>query len=173
MKRTIKSIVCLALIIVTMIATYGIAFAYSIPTYDPHPRATWSHFPTRKKTNSGHLVRGLQQILLITGYAPGTVDGSFGSNTEAAVKRYQAAYGLSADGIVGSQTWGKMRSTNVGLYEANWAPHPCAYTIGNPLSGIWGNSWPQDRLHHYADGSWWLEYGNTPGEWSARVKMID
>lgn len=33
------------------------------------------------------------------------VDGEFGSQTEAAVKRYQRLRGLTADGIVGEQTW--------------------------------------------------------------------
>ena len=37
-----------------------------------------------------------------------TADGSFGPNTEKLVKEWQAANGLTADGIVGSGTWGKM-----------------------------------------------------------------
>lgn len=34
-----------------------------------------------------------------------TVDGKYGSSTEAAVRRYQAIKGLSADGVIGQNTW--------------------------------------------------------------------
>jgi putative chitinase len=37
-----------------------------------------------------------------------TADGSFGPGTEKLVKEWQAANGLSADGIVGDATWAKM-----------------------------------------------------------------
>jgi DNA polymerase-3 subunit alpha len=35
----------------------------------------------------------------------GKTDGIFGANTEAAVKKYQSAKGLTADGIVGKNTY--------------------------------------------------------------------
>jgi hypothetical protein len=54
---------------------------------------------------SGADVAAAQAALLDKGYNPGGVDGVFGPNTEAAVKAFQSANGLEADGIVGPKTW--------------------------------------------------------------------
>lgn len=54
--------------------------------------------------SSGTQVRTLQTKLNNWGYDAGTVDGIFGSKTQAAVKRFQQKNGLVADGIVGSRT---------------------------------------------------------------------
>ncbi len=37
-----------------------------------------------------------------------TVDGKFGSSTEAAVRRFQSYFGLTSDGVVGRTTWNKL-----------------------------------------------------------------
>lgn len=59
--------------------------------------------------SQGDEVRRLQEILNTQGYGL-DVDGIFGSNTKNAVKQYQAANGLQADGIVGDQTWGALNA---------------------------------------------------------------
>lgn len=48
--------------------------------------------------------RAVQQRLLSLGYSPGAVDGRNGPKTKAAVKAFQIAKGLAADGIVGPIT---------------------------------------------------------------------
>jgi len=55
-----------------------------------------------KVGSSGEDVKKLQQFL---GLNP---DGSFGPGTEKAVKAWQSANGLTADGLVGNGTWAKM-----------------------------------------------------------------
>jgi peptidoglycan hydrolase-like protein with peptidoglycan-binding domain len=39
------------------------------------------------------------------GFNPGTIDGVFGLGTKSAVRAFQKANDLVADGIVGQQTW--------------------------------------------------------------------
>jgi g-D-glutamyl-meso-diaminopimelate peptidase len=47
----------------------------------------------------------LQWLLNDKGFDCGNADGIFGAKTLAAVKTYQKAHGLTADGIVGRNTW--------------------------------------------------------------------
>lgn len=49
-------------------------------------------------------VKQIQCLLTYLGYDPGGIDGANGKNTIAAVKRFQADYGLTADGYAGAQT---------------------------------------------------------------------
>ncbi|MDQ6875173.1 MAG: N-acetylmuramoyl-L-alanine amidase [Actinomycetota bacterium] len=62
---------------------------------------TW---PTVSIGASGERVRTIQYLLRARGYSI-TVDGAFGSGTQATVRSFQSAHGLSVDGIVGPQTW--------------------------------------------------------------------
>lgn len=55
--------------------------------------------------SSGPVVKQLQQRLKDKGYNPGTIDGVFGLGTKAAVRSFQKANGLEADGVVGQKTW--------------------------------------------------------------------
>lgn len=69
---------------------------------------TWTR--TLRSGLSGDDVAQLQ--IRVAGWAPYqgfvTVDGQFGPGTEAAVRRFQSAYGLGADGIAGPATFSKI-----------------------------------------------------------------
>jgi peptidoglycan hydrolase-like protein with peptidoglycan-binding domain len=53
-------------------------------------------------------VRELQLHLRRLGDRPGQIDGLYGPLTEAAVERFQRSHGLAIDGVVGSQTKGRL-----------------------------------------------------------------
>lgn len=72
-----------------------------------------------------------------------SVDGIFGSQTEASVRAFQQIFGLTPDGIVGPATWyrivqlytavtslSELRSQGQQFYAINWAP-PSALQIGS------------------------------------------
>ena len=58
--------------------------------------------------STGDAVTELQTILSGLGYNPGPIDGVFGEATDAGVRRFQEARGLSVDGIVGDDSWAQI-----------------------------------------------------------------
>ena len=65
----------------------------------------WEYYPTLKRGDKNEYVYHWQLFLNLNGYDCGVADGIFGKNTEVAVKEWQAAHGLKADGIIGPKTW--------------------------------------------------------------------
>lgn len=61
--------------------------------------------PVLREGASGEVVKQLQSALKDLGYDVGAVDGKFGAQTERAVKNFQKAQGIAADGVVGDVTW--------------------------------------------------------------------
>lgn len=57
-----------------------------------------------KLGSKGQFVTELQANLARLGFAVGEIDGTFGAQTESAVKAFQAAKGLTADGWAGPRT---------------------------------------------------------------------
>ena len=57
-----------------------------------------------RQGSTGEAVRTIQEKLVRWGYLDGPVDGIYGSKTTAAVKKFQARNGLTADGVVGPAT---------------------------------------------------------------------
>ncbi len=63
--------------------------------------------------STGEDVKYLQRQLNVFRFGPLVVDGIFGVATEEAVKKFQKYYGLTVDGIVGTQTWGVINTRKI------------------------------------------------------------
>lgn len=71
--------------------------------------AVSTHLVTVKNGNDNQHVKDLQWLLKNKhGFTTLTVDGDFGTKTDAAVRAFQKKHGLVVDGIVGSKTWNKL-----------------------------------------------------------------
>ena len=95
---------------------------YGHPRYDAEPEKTVTkevkivniEMPILRKGSTGDAVKTLQRLLRqlqyvnLDGKTLLIVDGNFGSNTEAAVKRWQQKHLNGVDGIVGIKTWNKL-----------------------------------------------------------------
>ncbi|CAH0161148.1 Peptidoglycan L-alanyl-D-glutamate endopeptidase CwlK [Peribacillus sp. Bi96] len=64
--------------------------------------------PNVREGAKGNITYILQAVLYMEGYNPHGMDGIFGSGTETAVKAFQRAARLSADGIAGEDTFAKL-----------------------------------------------------------------
>jgi hypothetical protein len=67
-----------------------------------------------RQGDRGWDVAALQFLLGNRGYPPGSIDGGFGPNTDSAVRRFQGASGLTADGLVGPATLRALRRGSSG-----------------------------------------------------------
>ena len=85
------------------------------PASQPETAAPYSgvqvNLQELSRGSAGEQVKTVQRILAAMGYDLGTLnpyDGQFGSKTDTAVRAFQKAKGLTADGIVGQLTWNKL-----------------------------------------------------------------
>jgi len=97
--------------------------------------------PTVQRGSRGSAVEALQARLKTLGFDPGPIDGIFGSGTEAAVKAFQRARGLAADGVVGPLTWGRLDASGGTRPPSPWS------TPARPPSGVAGRVLAEARRH--------------------------
>jgi peptidoglycan hydrolase-like protein with peptidoglycan-binding domain len=64
---------------------------------------------TMKRGDRGWDVAAMQYILARRGYPPGAIDAVFGPMTDTALRNFQRAYGLAADGLAGPMTISALR----------------------------------------------------------------
>ena len=111
-----------------------------------------------KLGSQGKEVKELQEFLEIS------ADGDFGPKTEAAVKKWQLANGLIADGIVGPKTWDAMGLATTDASEK-------VYTTDNGLV-IHRHFLPVGEYKQGPINAEWLFLHHTAG-WHNPYKTID
>ncbi|HET8642694.1 MAG TPA: penicillin-insensitive murein endopeptidase [Pseudonocardiaceae bacterium] len=97
----------LALLLASLLT---VVFAGTLTAANPAHAYANAFFHTQSTGNRGVDVQAIQYLLTAAGY-PATADGVFGSGTASAVRSFQSARGLTADGIVGPNTWGALAVT--------------------------------------------------------------
>ena len=104
----------------TTVANTGLS---SEPLAGPAPDAGVTFGETKPRASSGKrsggsavsaslkpATREIQQALKNAGFYQGNVDGRSGPMTKEAVKEFQRVHGLTDDGVVGRQTWAKLKA---------------------------------------------------------------
>ena len=92
---------------------------------------TW---PLENQGSTGEDVKTVQYLVTAHGHPTG-VDGDFGPATKAAVQAFQSSRGLSADGVVGPQTWPQL------IIQVQQGSN------GNAVSAV------QSQIHSRGDGA--------------------
>ena len=79
------------------------------------PACTTGGYPLVRQGSRGVYVLVAQDGLNTLGFRTGGLDGVFGAQTRNAVISYQRSRGLTADGIVGCNTWRSLQEDVVGI----------------------------------------------------------
>lgn len=98
------------------------------------PMPSW---PTLRNGDTGNKVKAAQHLLRHRGHNI-TADGIFGSGTEAAARSFQSANGLTADGIIGPNTFSKLIAT-VRNGDNNEAVRGEQVLLGITADGVFGS----------------------------------
>jgi peptidoglycan hydrolase-like protein with peptidoglycan-binding domain len=90
--------------------------------------------PALRQGSTGSAIKQLQMFLNTSGYATSalTADGNFGPATVVAVKKWQSAVGLTADGVVGSQSMAILNG-GVSVGTGNY-PTGCSSNTGYSIT---------------------------------------
>ena len=91
---------------------FGIPYVEPVPVPAPVEQDVVIPIQVRmlRRGMKGADVKTLQAALITYGFSCGTAgaDGDFGNATAAALRKFQAKYGLGVDGIAGNATWSKL-----------------------------------------------------------------
>jgi peptidoglycan hydrolase-like protein with peptidoglycan-binding domain len=109
-----------------------------------------------KTGDRGAAVRTLQQQLKASGFNPGKADGVFGKKTAEAVRKFQAAKGLSTDAKVGK---GTERALATSRHRDTFEPAPTAAASGTARKG----ALPYKEMKRFAESNGFTVTSTTGG----------
>jgi zinc D-Ala-D-Ala carboxypeptidase len=125
----------LRVIFTVLVALGASAVATVVGAPAAHADACYTWGRNLSNGTSGEDVRQLQ--IRIAGWSGFqnhiAIDGSFGPATQAALQRFQSAYGLTADGVAGPATYSKIYS----LQDADCTPIHFSYSEMNQCNSDW------------------------------------
>ena len=142
-KKLLKSMIAMTLVVL-------LCCTFVIPSFalDYGWRARMIDWGTFQQGSNAGPVRVIQRYMLCYNtltayyaYIGGGVDGIFGANTANAVRSFQSSEGLSVDGIVGQNSWGKMAEDLSDTGRIVYKPDYCYGNAGVGFSNINGNIW--------------------------------
>jgi peptidoglycan hydrolase-like protein with peptidoglycan-binding domain len=147
------SLGALAALTVGPTASIGGQAAIATAATGPEPATTTEHALTLSVGEEGRQVELLQKAL-----GNVSVDGVFGSETQAAVEKFQASNGLAVDGIVGPATSAALRGGTGTAFAASFSttiPGSSgeASSSGSASGGEGGVKQLQAALHLSVDGN--------------------
>jgi murein DD-endopeptidase MepM/ murein hydrolase activator NlpD len=118
---------------------------------------------TMKLGDRGWDVAAMQYILARRGYPPGAIDAVFGPMTDTALKNFQRALGLSADGLAGPATIAGLRhgSASRGTTPVANGPVRLLRPVGGPIGDGFGAPREGGRTHTGIDFP--VPYGTRVG----------
>ncbi|HVO53600.1 MAG TPA: peptidoglycan DD-metalloendopeptidase family protein [Solirubrobacterales bacterium] len=118
---------------------------------------------TMRSGDRGWDVAALQFLLQRAGHGAGRADGVFGPLTEAAVRRAQAAVGLTVDGLAGPATISSLRSGSPAAPASPATPGGPVRFL-RPVAGPMGDGFGVDRCDHLHTGiDFPVPYGTPVG----------
>lgn len=119
-----------------LIGDYNAAFDGSADTYPGIPL-----YPGDRSSDIRHMQAALNQIAAVyTGINRQTVDGRYGGNMSAAVRRFQRQFALASDAILGADSWAKIVQVRNGLQAGSPLPVSPPYPGMVLQQGLSGDS---------------------------------
>jgi len=121
------------------VALVGTEVAFAQAPKPTVPASTLSR-PLLKTGSQGEAVTELQAMLKLLGYYGGSVNGTYDEATATAVTKFQKSANLSADGVVGAETWNRLLPpsptvTTTATKPANTTPPKSNTAESFPLPG--------------------------------------